>query len=83
MAKKVTYGEHAREKFRMLRSHGFVVSEEQIRETVQYPEKLEDGYKGREVTKANDRATRAASHLRRGGGGDQSRHVLSGKKESV
>jgi hypothetical protein len=49
MAKKVTYGEHAREKFIMLRSHGFVVSEEQARETALYPEKVEDGYKGKKV----------------------------------
>jgi hypothetical protein len=48
MAKKVTYGEYAREKFMML-SHGFVVSEEQVRETVFYLEKVEDGYKGRKV----------------------------------
>jgi hypothetical protein len=47
--KKIVYGEHAREKFLMLRSHGFAVSEEQVTETIQTPEKIEEGYKGRKV----------------------------------
>jgi len=49
MAKKVVYGDHAKEKFRILRRHGFVVSKRQVRETVQKPEKVEEGYKGRKV----------------------------------
>ncbi|HJY84981.1 MAG TPA: DUF4258 domain-containing protein [Candidatus Binatia bacterium] len=49
MAKKVVYGDHASEKFALLRRHGFVVSRKQVTETVQRPEKVEDGYKGRKV----------------------------------
>ena len=49
MVKKIVYGEHAAEKFLILRSHGFVVSEEQVRETIKTPEKIEEGYRGRKV----------------------------------
>lgn len=49
MAKKIVYGDHAKEKFGILRRHGFVVSKRQVRETVQKPEKVEEGYKGRKV----------------------------------
>ena len=49
MAKKVVYGDHAGEKFALLRRHGFVVSRKQVTETVRWPEKVEDGYKGRKV----------------------------------
>lgn len=49
MAKKIVYGDHAQEKFDILRSHGFVVSRRQVRETVQTPEKVEAGYRGRKV----------------------------------
>jgi hypothetical protein len=49
MVQRSVYGEHAREKFLILRSHGFVVSEAQVRETIQTPEKIEEGYRGRRV----------------------------------
>ncbi len=49
MAKKIVYGDHAQEKFALLRRHGFVVSRKQVRETVQKPEKVEAGYQGRKV----------------------------------
>ena len=49
MVKKVVYGDHAEEKFGILRKHGFVVSKRQVRETVQKPEKVEEGYSGRKV----------------------------------
>lgn len=49
MAKKIVYGDHAIEKFETLRKHGFVVSKRQVRETVQKPEKLEEGYSSRKV----------------------------------
>jgi hypothetical protein len=49
VAKKIVFGAHAREKFLILRSHGFVVSEEQVRESIQAPEKIEVGYRGRKV----------------------------------
>jgi hypothetical protein len=49
VAKKIIYGEHAQEKFDLLRRYGFVVSTQQVRETVQNPEKVEAGYKGRKV----------------------------------
>jgi hypothetical protein len=49
VAKKVVYGDHAKDKFVLLRRHGFVVSRKQVTETVQKPEKIEAGYKGRKV----------------------------------
>ena len=49
MAKGIVYGDHAKEKFSILRRHGFVVSRLQVRETVQKPEKTEAGYSGRKV----------------------------------
>ncbi len=49
MAKKIVYGDHAEEKFEILGRHGFVVSRRQVRETVQRPEKVEEGFKGRKV----------------------------------
>lgn len=49
MAKKIVYGSHAEEKFEILRRHGFVVSKRQVRETLQRPEKVEEGFRGRKV----------------------------------
>jgi hypothetical protein len=49
VAKKIVYGDHAQEKFALLRRHGFVVSRRQVRETVQKPEQIEAGYRGRKV----------------------------------
>ena len=49
MAKRIVYGDDAEEKFRILTRHGFVVSKRQVRETVEKPEKVEGGYKGRKV----------------------------------
>jgi hypothetical protein len=49
VAKKIVYGDHAEEKFDILRRHGFVVSKRQVRETVRTPEKVEAGYRGRKV----------------------------------
>jgi len=49
VAKKIVYGDHAQEKFALLRRHGFMVSRRQVRETVQKPEKVEAGYRGRKV----------------------------------
>ena len=49
MAKKIVYGGHAEEKFEILRRHGFVVSKKQVRETLQRPEKVEEGFRGRKV----------------------------------
>ena len=49
MAKKIVYGSHAEEKFEILRRHGFVVSKKQVRETLQRPEKVEEGFRGRKV----------------------------------
>jgi hypothetical protein len=49
VAKRIVYGDHAKEKFSILRRHGFVVSGLQVRETVQKPEKIEVGYSGRKV----------------------------------
>ena len=49
MAKKIIYGNHAEEKFEILRRHGFVVSKRQVRETLQRPEKVEEGFRGRKV----------------------------------
>jgi hypothetical protein len=48
VTKKIVYGDHASEKFALLRRHGFVVSRRQVTET-QRPEKVEDGDKGRKV----------------------------------
>jgi len=47
--KKLIYGDHAREKFTILRRHGFEVSRRQVSNTVRKPDKVEDGYKGRKV----------------------------------
>ena len=49
MAKKIGYGSHAEEKFEILSRHGFVVSKRQVRETLQRPEKIEEGFRGRNV----------------------------------
>jgi Txe/YoeB family toxin of Txe-Axe toxin-antitoxin module len=49
VAKKIGYGSHAEEKFEILRRHGFVVSKRQVRETLQRPEKTEEGFRGRNV----------------------------------
>jgi hypothetical protein len=49
LTKKIVYGDHAGEKFRLLRTHGFVVTEDQVKKTIQNPEKREDGYRGRKV----------------------------------
>ena len=49
MAKKIVYGSHAQEKFDILKRHGFVVSKRQVRETLQRPEKIEEGFRGRKV----------------------------------
>ena len=53
MAKKVVYGDHASEKFALLRRHGFMVSRRQVTEAVQRPEKIEAGYKGRKVAQCS------------------------------
>lgn len=47
--KKIVYGDHAQEKFDLLRKHGFAVSKNQVEETVRKPEKIEPGYRGRTV----------------------------------
>jgi hypothetical protein len=47
VAKKIVYGSHAQEKFEILKRHGFVVSKRQVRETLQRPEKIEEGFRGR------------------------------------
>jgi len=49
VAKKIVYGSHAEEKFEILRRHGFVVSKRLVRETLQRPEKIEEGFRGRKV----------------------------------
>jgi Txe/YoeB family toxin of Txe-Axe toxin-antitoxin module len=46
---KIVYGSHAQEKFEILKRHGFVVSKRQVRETLQRPEKIEEGFRGRKV----------------------------------
>ena len=49
MAKKIVYGSHADEKFEILRRHGLVVSKRQVRETLQRPEKVDQGFRGRKI----------------------------------
>lgn len=49
MAKKIVYGDHAEEKFEILRRYGFVVSKRQVRETLRKPENVEEGFRGRKV----------------------------------
>ena len=49
MAKNIVYGDHAEEKFEILRRHGFVVSKRQVRETLRKPEKVEEGFRGRKI----------------------------------
>jgi hypothetical protein len=49
VAKKIVYGSHAEEKFEILRRHGFVVSKRQVRETLRRPEKIEEGFRGRQI----------------------------------
>lgn len=49
MAKKIVYGDHAEEKFEILRRHGFVVSKRQVRATLRKPENVEEGFRGRKV----------------------------------
>lgn len=49
MAKKVVFGDHAREKFTLLHRHGFMVTEAHVRDAVQTPERVEEGYRGRKV----------------------------------
>jgi len=49
VAKKIVYGDHAEEKFEILRRHGFVVSKRQVRATLRKPENVEEGFRGRKV----------------------------------
>jgi Txe/YoeB family toxin of Txe-Axe toxin-antitoxin module len=49
VAKKIVYGSHAEEKFEILKRHGFAVSKKQVRETLQRPEKVEEGFRGRKI----------------------------------
>ena len=49
MAKKIVYGNHAEEKFEILRRHGFLVSKKQVRETLRKPDKIEEGFRGRKI----------------------------------
>jgi len=49
MAKKIVYGIHAEEKFEILRRHGFVLTKKQVRETLQKPDRIEEGFRGRKV----------------------------------
>jgi hypothetical protein len=46
---KIVYGEHARGKILILRSHSLVVADEQVRETLPNQEKIEEGYRSRKV----------------------------------
>jgi hypothetical protein len=49
VAKRIVYGDHAKEKFEILKSHGFEISRRQVEETIEEPAKVEGGYKGRKV----------------------------------
>ena len=42
MARRVRFTRHAHEKFSILATHGFVVSEEQVRQMVLAPDRVED-----------------------------------------
>jgi len=42
MARRVRFTRHAQGKFPILATHGFVVSEEQVRQTVFAPDRVED-----------------------------------------
>lgn len=53
MAKKIVSGTHAKEKFEILRRHGFVVSKKQVRETLRKPDKIEEGFRGRKIAQRN------------------------------
>ena len=42
MSRTVRFTRHAQDKFALLAAHGFLVSEEQVRQTVLSPERVED-----------------------------------------
>ena len=46
---KVIFTPHARKKFEVLKRHNFTVSESQVTETVQKPDKVDSGKKGRKI----------------------------------
>ena len=50
---RITFSDHAEEKFEILRRYGFVVTKRVVRRTVAAPEKIEPGYGGRRVAQAN------------------------------
>ncbi len=45
----VRFCRHAKFKFRVLRIHGFPVTDQQVRETVLNPDRVVEGYKGRKI----------------------------------
>jgi hypothetical protein len=49
VAKKIVYGSHAKEKFEILRRHGFVVTKKQVRETLLKPDRIDEGFRGRKI----------------------------------
>jgi hypothetical protein len=49
VAKRIVYGTHAEEKFEILKTHGFVLSKRQVRETLRSPEKIDEGFRGRKI----------------------------------
>jgi len=47
--RSVRFCRHARFKFRVLRLHGFPVTDQQIRQAVLNPDEVMEGYKGRKI----------------------------------
>ncbi len=47
--KKVIFGSHAEEKFKLLEERNFLLSKKQVLDCVKSPDKLEQGYQGRKI----------------------------------
>jgi hypothetical protein len=47
--KKVVLSLHAKQKFDVLRRHGFIISKESVIEAVKQPDKIDTGYGGRKI----------------------------------
>lgn len=47
--KSISYSKHAEYKFEVLTEHGFRVSKDQVRDTIEFPDRTEQGRKSRKV----------------------------------
>jgi hypothetical protein len=84
VAKRIVYGNHAEEKFEILKQHGFVASKKQVKETLRRPDRIEEGFRGRKIAQRRI----SEHHVLRvvyveGRTGDGCRDFLSGEKKPL